>query len=412
MFKELKIIKLVVIASFFVYIIQSSFQDLKTLHLFYSDDSVYNTESVNLILAANFTDNQREFELKDLNGNSVNKIVAEVKETFKLNENVDRLSEGYSLDNSKSISFNEDAKSGIYRINDYPIIVKNSQPADVTIVYPQMNNSFYAKTEDGYFFNGKKSHLSLNRGVPIDKHTKGMRNVFSHIEENYSTNYIADLDLENKDDYFESKLLIIYGYSSFWTHKMRENVLDFLHEGGNILLMTSKVMHTKFWLDKQSRIVRTVEEDEFQELKLITWAQKHGESPFVNIGLTDKYGGVAVDIFNSQYTVKDQSHPIFKDVASKSIPIEGKNFMGALIDWEEEVPVPVKLPNLNVQILAYTLCKGSYENSNSGIFLVEQDSIPGKILAFGTEDWCLDKNQQKIEIQTITHNAIEFLLSR
>jgi len=419
MFKELKIIKLVVIASFFVYIILASFNKFNISTYFFSSGSVEMDASMNLYVASNYAEKEKELVVKDLSGNYIKSIEVNLMSNVVFDKNNDYLSIGYPVENSFVFNVDQIKKSGIYTLENSPFVVKSKEKVDITIVYPFVNNHFYTQTNDGYFFNEEKTHLSLNREMPIDKYTLGMARYFSYLDSSYSTKYITDLDLENENNFFNSKMVIIYGRSSFWTAKMRKNLLKYFNEGGNILMITSKTLDTKLWVNKEQNTARTVEVDKEQnKLNIETWGLNKKESPFNKTALTSKYGGSAVNIYRSEYSILVKEHPIFKGLAGSKIPVEGRNFMGTLIRWQDSIPIAEDLSLINnpdvsklkVEILAYSYCKGLYENSNGGIFIIKQNNNSGKIISLGTEDWCLKKNQGKKEITSVTTNAVRYLL--
>lgn len=421
MFKDLKIIKLVVIASFFVFIVQTSLSAFKISNTFLPKNSFIANEKIEFFIASNYSQEEKDIEVKDLWGNLIFDTLIDIDQNFVLSERENILSEGYPINQKFSIHNARIDKSGIYEINGAPFVVRSDQETDITIVYPYLNNHFFTKTDEGYFFNEELTHLSMHREIPIDVYTLGMSDQFAYLDSAYSTRYVTDIDLQNKASFSDSKLLIIYGNSSFWTSEMRENVLDYYRAGGNILIIASKIFHTKLWEHEKDNSYKTSrQEKEVNELMLEPWEIIPSESTFMNIALTHKYGGVSSNKNSSSYKILNRGSTVFDNVENETIPIEGKTFMGALINMENGLPSPRSLkmsdnPNvsgLSVEILAYLKCEGNYENSNSGIFVVHQDSVDGKIVALGTEDWCLKKNQNKAEIQQITRNAINYLLRK
>ena len=250
MFKELKIIKLLVIASFFVYIIQASFLKFNVSNYFFSSGSVEMNSSMKLYVASNYSEKDKELVIKDLSENYVQSINVDLKNNLTNDNDNDYLFVGYPLDDSYMVNIDGIKTSGIYMLEDIPFVVKSKEQTDITIVFPYLNNHFYTQSSDGYFFTEEITHLSLNRNIPVDDYTSGMAKYFSYLDSNFSTKYITDLDLENESDYFNSKLVIIYGRSSFWTAKMRQNILKYFNDGGNILLITSQTLDTKLWINK------------------------------------------------------------------------------------------------------------------------------------------------------------------
>jgi len=421
MFKDLKIIKLVVIASFFVFILQSSLSEFKVSNTFVSKGSFNLNEKIEFYIAANYTEEAKKIEIKDLWGNILFDTLVHIEPNFELSKRSNILSAGYPVNQNYRIENAPIDKSGIYEVEGVPFVVKSDQVTDITIVYPFLNNHFFTKTDEGYFFNEKLTHLSLHRKVPIDEYTKGMSKQFAYLDSAYSTNYITDIDLADKTSFADSKLLIIYGNSSFWTTEMRENVLDFYRSEGSILIITSKIFHTKLWEHEKDNIYKTTRlNEELNKQTLEPWEIEPKESAFLNIALTYRYGGGSRNILNSSYKILKKNSLLFDNVAVDFIPVEGKSFMGSLINLENEPPAAVDLksfenPNvskLSVEILAYLECEGNYENSNSGIFIVKQDSVDGEIIALGTKDWCLKRNQENADIRQITRNSIKYLLGK
>ena len=71
MFKDLKIIKLVVIASFFVFIVQTSLSAFKISNTFLPKSSFVANEKIEFFIASNYSQEENDIEVKDLWGNLI-----------------------------------------------------------------------------------------------------------------------------------------------------------------------------------------------------------------------------------------------------------------------------------------------------------------------------------------------------
>lgn len=306
----------------------------------------------------------------------------------------------------------ENAKSGIYLVNKtIPFVLKEElNTAEVTIVYPYMNNAIYEHVENNTVFTKQLTSTSFNRPQKLDKLTSCMQSFFNDIELEHTVSYISDLDLEVNSNFDKSKILIFYGDFGFATKKMKENILNFIQKGGKIIISCTKFLNNtcQFSIDENYVSFNKLLFD-----KGITNDTKHILS---NYNLTGRFIGDEIGLGyglchplqgNKGFEIRNSKHKIFQGIENSNIPISSNHFIGGYITNGKN-----NLPFFDqVEVLA------SYNNSNppienkGEIGILECKINNGVLLSLGTKDWfkCNNYNSSQ-EIQTITKNAIDYLL--
>jgi hypothetical protein len=406
MFKELKILKLSLFAIFLAIIIWKVSESNKISVFFTTDLSHYVGSEIEVFQAGNFDSEDDVFIVSDLEGEIVYKDVFEYVDNLQKN----KAGNEFSTANKKLVQLPDRSKSGVYLMNGlYSLILRSEKESDITIVYPYANNLIYQDEGYGTILSNELADFNLNAPVLVDDYTIGLKELFKFCSNNFSVNFITDIELENKSIYAASKLLVIYGQASFYSLEMKNNVIEFLNNGGNILLMSSSFSANAIWLDNNGvRFSESLSSDNFV---INSWLRLNSDIR-EDIGLSYKSGGKAKSVIGQSYKILNSNHKIFQGVDGVEIPLSANHYTGAYCKWSEETSRYIlKNDFYKSEILAFNECKNGNLNENiGGVYLIQPDSTSGVLLSLGTEDWCLDKNQSKKEVFTISKNAISFLL--
>lgn len=405
MFKELKILKLSLSAIFLMVIIWNVVERNQFFVLITEQASYFQGEDAMIYQAGNFS-REESIQIANLEG----KIIFEKKADFQ--KNIDHYScdTDFALKDGIRIEISDTFPSGIYTINkEFSFVVKNKSISEITIVYPYLNNRILQQKSDASVLSNSKNTFTLNHPVFIDRNTFGLAKFFDYCSSNYSVNYISDINLEDKSSFEKSRLLIVYGQISFFSDKMKDNMVDFVKKGGNLMVMSSdfctNVIHRN---NNDFSFNNTGKNPDF---RIISWLSKNLDIR-KNFGLSAYYGGEPLNFNSQHYNILIKNHPLFKGIEDSIVPIEGKYYIGEFCGWSEDsIPFADKLLFYSNQLLAYNLCeRGEKKNNVGGIFLTQPDSTSGKIISLGTGDWCLEKNQKKKTIFSISTNTLDFLL--
>jgi hypothetical protein len=408
MFKELKVIKLIVFVGLLVMILSKlDVKDGFITNLYTDNISYFSNQAIKIHSSSNsFFSLEREIPLTDIMGNEVTTL--NIKLTSQT-ENEKPLRNGLGYKKYLEYMFPENTKSGIYLIDKkYPVIIKSKKPSDITVVYPYGNNVLYESYNNKNVFSLKEKKASLNRTSQIDVYSLGLKSLFNSLNDLGSVNYITDLDIENLVNFDQSKILILYGKSSCWTPKMKSSLTTYISNGGNVLMMSTYGLNNVCWYKRESNTITMYNDT---SASMISWLNYNGAHPEKSVGISYTNGGYSD---NSFYYISDKTHPILKGVDQDTLNLKANLYSSPPVKWVNNSP-KIDLASLNFysgEILAYE--KASFkENDNGikGIFVLQPDSNSGKIISLGTEDWCLKENyEENKSIQMITENAIKFLL--
>ena len=406
MFKELKILKLSLFAVFLAIIIWQVRESNKISVFFTTALSHSVGSEIDVFQAGNFDSADAVFILSDLEGEMV------FKDVLDYIHNLDNNTAGneFSIANKNTVQLPDSSNSGVYLMNDlYSLILRSEKESDITIVYPYANNLIYQDEGYGTILSNKIKDFNLASPVLVDEYTRGLTDFFKFCSNNYSVNYITDVELENKDMYASSRLLVIYGQTSFYSLLMKNNVIEFLKEGGNILLMSSSFSTNAMWLDNNR--VRFYVDDSSNTFKLNSWLGLNDDIRN-DIGLSYQFGGKAKTVIGQSYKILNKKHKIFEGVEGYEVPLSATRYIGAYSEWSEEASTYIPKNHFyKSEILAFNECKnGNLVSNIGGVYTIQPDSTSGIILSLGTEDWCLEKNQTNEVILTISKNAVDFLV--
>ncbi len=406
MFKELKIIKLIVLVGLLAAILlKMDVLDL-SIDQFCVDKTSYVAGDEVLIYATTKApiSSSKTVTIKAISGNEVGNVDLNLERDIKLPINV--LKDGIEKHSMSHFQLPLTLKPGIYTIADrYPIVVKGNSTVDITVVYPLMNNLLYQKVKEASVFSEKIASTSFSRTNYIDEYTLGLGSFFNELENVYSVNYTTDCDLEN-NDFQNSKLLIIYGKSSFWTPTMRSNLQAYIAKGGNVLLMSSYALNNVCWYSKDKNEVFLY--DELKSDAIESWLGYDNAPPRDIFGTSLHFGGKSDSV---DYLIKEKKHTIFNGV--EGVRLNATLYNSPPVTWNGNEPIIDSTLNKYYikNILAYNQSiTPSGIKGIKAIFEFQSDSTSGKIINLGAEDWCLEQKNDP-SLQQITKNAIGYLLN-
>ena len=147
-------------------------------------------------------------------------------------------------------------RSGVYYWGDdrkISFIVKDRyKKKNITIVYP-------TNTEAAYNNAGGKSLYEFNSSYAQKAHAVSFQRPLSNwaivnmrsycnaflrwfYQMNYHVQMISDADLDNHDEFENSKIIIIVGHSEYWTRAARENFDQFVNDGKDAVVLSGNTM--------------------------------------------------------------------------------------------------------------------------------------------------------------------------
>lgn len=407
MFSNLKATKIIVLIGLLLVIIfKINFSDLLLNECYTNQPSYHSGDEVTLYYSS-----QRVFPF------NINIPIIDInkKEVFSINLSYHReditennvLSDGLQLSHKHTFTLPKDMMSGIYFINGkHPLIIKNkTSSSKISVVYPFMNNLIYQPYQYQTVFDAKTASTSFLRTVYEDNYTKGLKKLFTEID----ANYITDIDLEDNSLLKNQQLLIIYGKATYFTPKMKQNIDDFVENGGNLLIMSSYYQNNICWYNSSTAKVTLIHPKSETIQSWQGYLNQQNDSITTVSPLNYAYGGFS-DKSDSLIIIQAK-HPVLKGVAK--INVATYLNMSLPTNWENGKPIidTSKMKVYHAEILAYN--KASYNNIDGirGVFIFQPTKTSGKIISLVSEDWCLEKNYSKNkDIQLITKNAIDFLM--
>lgn len=406
MFKELKVIKLIIILGLFIAILTNlNIAELAINHLFTNKISYLVDDSIKLYTNTHsYFSFEKDLKVTNLNDKELATLTSYI-ESIDKNSPEQILTFGFDSNKGYNNKVNDNLSAGIYKIEKrYPLIIKSNNESDITVVYPFINNLVYTPENNVSVFDSKIYKTSLKRSSDIDDYTLGLKSMFNYIDSNYKVNYIADLDIEQKD-LNKSKLLIFYGKSTFWTAKMKDNLTEFIKKGGNVLFLTTYTLNNYCAYNANDNSIY------FNENKtgvIKSWQTHNNFRPIYLIGCSYVFGGKSN---KPNYNILNKQHAIFEGV--NKLEFNSYLYSSLPVKWDNEMPIvdTAKINLYKTDILAYnTSVLADGEKGVKGIFEIQPYKNSGKILHLGTQDWCLAYDNN-VSVKKITHNSINYLLN-
>ena len=403
MFKELKLIKLIIIVGLLATILfKIDFLRLSVYHL-YTNKLSYNLNEKLIVYASSKAKYPifNKTSIFSIEGKAIKDIALNLQHSVNKEEEV--LLNGDIINNGVELQLDGTSfQPGIYLIaKDYPIIISRDNNCDVTVVYPHMNNLIYQKVEEQSVFSYNLHKTNLKRTAKVDEYTLGLASTFKQIKALYKTNYINDIEIEDYSKIENSKVLVIYGKSSFWTPKMKENLSLYIKNGGSVIFISSYLINNVCWYDKSTKTVALYDKNRSKRIE--SWHGYNGDAPRYFIGTSYLFGGKSS---HKDYVFEDEKHPIFDGITSLSLSANLYN--SPPVTWNENIPnIDTSVVKFySAKILAFN--KSEMTNGEIGIKSISEfqpDSTSGKIINFGAEEWCtkIDSSRDKLILNTINY---------
>jgi len=319
-------------------------------------------------------------------------------------------------------------KSGIYFIgNVVPFLVKEiTKKNAITIVFPYGNlmaiNNAGGRSFDPENSKDKKASklLSMFRPLPTGNNPVLFLHWMDSLYGNKNLNFISDLDLINYNSIKGTKLLIIYGYSSFWTMEQRKNFDKFQESKGNVLAICSYLMNNKFLYDsKRMQMYFYGRGDSISTMERRTgvWHDPFYKYPNItSVGCSYEIVDKSKELkkSNEELIIVDREVPIFNNTAFNRIKLISNGNNSIKFSWGNNVPIA---DNSNgsfylKKILAYNLTEYNKHQSLGGIYFMKKTKFSGDLIVVGYESWTDDTNFCNNYIMTSTRNCINYLSNK
>lgn len=332
---------------------------------------------------------------------------------------------GYSYINKFTYNTSK-LKSGIYLIgNVVPFLVKEPQLKNsITVVFPFAN--FMALSNEGgkSFDQANSSHgvaatkLSLNRSLWTSNNPLAFIHWMDSTYSAKSVNYISDLDLDAYANIQQTKVLIVYGYSGFWTNKQKNNFEQFINEGGNALAICSYLMNNKYDYNADNNQIsfKNVQfKNEACESTVSGINKMCSNLSIIGCSYETGYNIKIPEVSYGGFKIINNLHPLFQSVTDSIIALDNSNSNSIAVEninfrkYPQALPDPVNF--YSKKILAYDYSIQNDKQTITGIFLMEKKENSGKLIIIGNEKWCWKNYFYTKSIQTITKNCIQQLVT-
>ena len=320
-------------------------------------------------------------------------------------------------------------KSGVYLIeNEVPFIVKTDEAVDITVVYASNTANAY-ETSGGkslYSSVDRPTEVSFQRPIALQSLSKYCLEWFTSLTE-FNIGYVADIDMDNFEDFSNSKLLVVAGHSEYWTRQARENFDRFVDSGGHALILSGNTMwwQVRYSEDKKKLICyRNADADPIGDplLKTIEWNRPSLEySILSSIGAHFPNGGYGLraDKGWDGYKIVAANSPLFEGLGlSKGdiISLPSLEYDGSLISGFDVDGYPVldkqALNFAKAELLAFDRGYRITETTPTFIAFQKTESS-GIVINAATTDWCSINGMGGASgaiIKEITYNALQKLL--
>jgi hypothetical protein len=338
-------------------------------------------------------------------------------------------SEGYGFIPTAEFKVPDRTKSGIYLIeNKIPFIILPSTDVDVLIVYSSNTANAYCQAggKSLYSKEERPGLVSFERPMDFENFSTVCMNWFTTLPD-LKIGYAADIDLENFNILYQSKIVAIVGHSEYWTRQARENFDRYVNSGGHGLIFSGNTMwwQVRYSADKKKLICykdAALDPEPSTSLKTILWTD-----PSLSYNIISSIGA---DFNHGGYGLRtDEGWNGFKITAPTSPLLQGTNLLkgdvitcptseydGApLAGWTTEADPILDLNAMHAmkgEIIGFD--KGFRGAETYPTFIAFQRSASsGIIINTGSTDWCSSNGMGGASgdiIKRITLNAIQKLL--
>jgi hypothetical protein len=362
----------------------------------------------------------------DINGNEAFSVGSPLS-VQKVSSN-DPSVNGFGFNITSQFEIPSTTKSGVYLIeHQIPLIVRNAEATDITVVYPSNTVNAYASTGGKSLYDkyDRPYAVSFERPLTIQANIAAGLKWFSTLTQ-YNINYISDSDLDDYNKIQNTRLLVIAGHSEYWTRKARLNFDRFVDNGKNALILSGNTMWWQVRYDGNKMVCyKEGDKDPVADvlLKTINWDQSIlNYSILGSIGADFPRGGYGLqaDIGWDGFKITNPSSPLLEGLNLKKgdvISLPSGEYDGAPIAYFNGEGFPVLDNSLShfykLELIGFD--RGSRGGKETiGTFIVLQKSLLSGIIVNGASyGWCSDVGiGQNGQLKAITLNAISKLLNR
>lgn len=377
MFKELKVLKLVLFVVILLLIIFNINFNKYSGVVFYPSKHSYQLGEKIEINIGNLIDNSinSNFIVTDWNGRILGNET--IQTTLQISDPSLVYSDGFQHIITKEITSLIKQK-GVYFINDsIPFFVSSQSAKDILVIYPSLGNLLTHKMEPNNQNAFDDVHKSLwkNRPVGMDEKSKNLMNFLISEYSHLSIEFVSDLDPNIRDLIQNSKMLIVYGYSRYATKEYWTALNDFCLKNGKVIFFSSYLPEYAMHPLNSTQLGFGLDSNEnFENLS-------DSLLPF-----HFKFGGYPESLYyaiNKQFNLSNHS-----DIKINGL---GNIFVGSKSgDYWFSMP---------------TLFKEN--KGKSGIIVFEE-----RLVSFGTEEWLASENFSRKELKKLTKEIIDYLLNK
>lgn len=266
---------------------------------------------------------------------------------------------------------------GLYLINDmYPLVIKGESSEPITVVFPYINNLLYTKKEGKLIIDLPSDTISMNFHSAVSEIDLNMFSILDDLNQPY--NVVTESDIQDSELWQDSKCLILYGKTKFYSEAMNHEIRNFVLKGGNVLLISSA--HAEYELG-------------FNILKSIIVKRRDAEGsmikPIIKIPVYESYGGTSNSL---QLYVKDnKGEKIAYDIVS--------TLWSGYQNFQEES---------SFEVYGEMSLKGKVEvKSIMGRIKFNNSKNSGSIFFIGSEEVLLDINLQNKKWKEVLLNFLK-----
>jgi hypothetical protein len=415
MFKDLKVVKIILFLILAVVIVLNQINEHKNTEFIFKPLSYQSQDVFSFLIASNNSSKNHRFKLENVtSGEVMLDSSLTVNKTYDYFNQLNLLDDGYPT-TSNEIQ-NLSLSPGIYIANDVnPFVVSKDKKSDITVVFPVANSLLYKAEKSKRIFESTSSYVSSDRPIELDVWTKGMLPFFKGLNNKHDVNYITDLDLENASILTNTKTIILYGQLVFWSSEMIYNVEQFLTNGGRLFIVSSDLFYAKFCFDNVNNRLEVVNCNSFSSnsnSKIQSWNNiaKDSNALAIRYSFHSNYGGENKS--REQVQIQEKEHAIFQglDLAKISKDLDvGERYIG-VPNVEKDSKIYLDRKMNQISILARTNCERQGEVNNIGGVFEYNKERGGKAIIIGSSDLCLKDSQSKKSVIELFNNIINYLL--
>lgn len=317
--------------------------------------------------------------------------------------------------------------SGVYLIEKkIPFIVKTKKPVDLVVVYPSNTANAYSFSGGKNLYSPATTQVSFQRPVELQQYSQFCLEWLEQQTE-FTTGYVADVDLETYENIESSKMISIIGHSEYWTKNARLNFDRFVDSGKHALILSGNTMWWQARYSDDKAILICLRQPELDTVKdkstqTIQWNSASLNYPIIkSIGADFSNGGYGKekDLGWDGYKIITDNSPLLEGTGLKNediISLPTLEYDGTLVGSFDPKGFPVidakSLGFHNAEIIGFD--KAFRDGPTTPTFIVFQKTMStGIIVNAGSTEWCgsggMGGSSAEV-IKKITLNAINKLL--